>query len=174
MGKKVTRGEYESLASFRYVLRQFLRFSEEAAITVGITPQQHQALLAIKGFPDRDMILIGELAERLQVRHHSVVGLVDRLVSLGLVTREQGTGDRRQVFVALTKEGSALLEQLSTAHRGELRRLGPQLIQQLEQLGQRASEPAPARATKGAAKETTKRPAAGKSANGASAAKKKR
>jgi DNA-binding MarR family transcriptional regulator len=134
MGKKVTKSEYEALATFRYVLRQFLRFSEDAASAIGLTPQQHQVLLAIKGYPDRDRILIGELAERLQIRHHSVVGLVDRLVTLGLVTREQGTGDRRQVFVALTDVGGDLLEQLATAHRGELRRIGPQLIEQVEQL----------------------------------------
>jgi DNA-binding MarR family transcriptional regulator len=134
MAKKTSKGEYEALATFRYVLRQFLRFSEEAASSVGLTPQQHQALLAIRGYPGRDSILIGELAERLQIRHHSVVGLIDRLVSLGLVAREQGTGDRRQVFVMLTDAGADLLERLSTAHRGELRRIGPQIIQQMEQL----------------------------------------
>jgi DNA-binding MarR family transcriptional regulator len=158
MGRKVTKGEYEALATFRYALRQFLRFSEEAAISVGITPQQHQALLAVRGYPDRDSILIGELAERLQIRHHSVVGLVDRLVTLGLVTREQGTGDRRQVFVALTKDGSAILEQLATTHRGELKRLGPQLIQQLEQLVEFVNAPGDKPATGG---RTARKPAGG-------------
>lgn len=134
MGKKVTKSEYEALAAFRYALRQFLRFSEEEASSVGLTPQQHQALLAIKGYPGRDRILIGELAERLQIRHHSVVGLVDRLVMQELATREQSAHDRRQVYVALTRRGAEMLEQLATMHRGELRRIGPKLIQQLEQL----------------------------------------
>ena len=134
MGRKVTKAEYEALANFRYALRQFIHFSEEAAGAVGLTPRQHQALLAIKGFPGRDRVLIGELAERLQVRHHSAVGLVDRLVAQGLVTREQGTDDRRRVMVALTADGARLLEQLATTHREELRRVGPQLLEQLEQI----------------------------------------
>ena len=134
MGRKVTKAEYEALANFHYALRQFIHFSEEAAGAVGLTPRQHQALLAIKGFPGRDRVLIGELAERLQVRHHSAVGLVDRLVAQGLVTREQGTDDRRRVMVALTADGARLLEQLATTHREELRRVGPQLLEQLEQI----------------------------------------
>jgi len=141
MGKKVTKSEYEALAAFRYALRQFLRFSEEEASAVGLTPQQHQALLAIKGFPGRDRILIGELAERLQIRHHSVVGLVDRLVTQGFATREQSADDRRQVYVALSRRGAEMLEQLATVHRGELRRIGPKLMQQLEQLVDGADEP---------------------------------
>ena len=134
MGRKVTKAEYEAIANFRYALWQFIHFSEEAAGAVGLTPRQHQALLAIKGFPGRDRVLIGELAERLQVRHHSAVGLVDRLVAQGLVTREQGTDDRRRVMVALTADGARLLEQLATTHREELRRVGPQLLEQLEQI----------------------------------------
>ena len=81
----VTKAEYESMAAVRYALRRFLRFSEDGAKAVGLTPQQHQALLAIKGYPARDSVTVGELAERLQVRHHSAVGLVDRLEALGLV-----------------------------------------------------------------------------------------
>lgn len=122
------------LAAFRYALRQFLRFSEESARSVGIEPQQHQALLAIMGFPGRDRITISELAERLQIRHHSAVGLVDRLVAQGLVGRESAMDDRRQVYVRLTARGDTLLEQLTTAHREELRRLGPQLSAILERL----------------------------------------
>jgi DNA-binding MarR family transcriptional regulator len=126
--------DYETLAAFRYALRQFLRFSEEAAQRVGLTPQQHQALLAIKGFPGRDRLVIGELAERLQIRHHSAVGLVDRLVAQGLVERQAHPDDRRQVYVALTARGLALLEQLSAAHREELRRLAPELRTLLDEL----------------------------------------
>ncbi len=101
---------------------------------MGLTPQQHQALLHIKGFPGRERVSIGELAERLQLRHHSTVGLVDRLESLGLVARESGRRDRRQVFVELTEAGAAVLERLSAAHRDELRRIGPELLALLKQL----------------------------------------
>lgn len=123
----IRKDEYERLAAWRYALRQFLHFSETAAQAVGLTPQQHQALLAIRGFPGRDQVTVGELAERLQVRPHSAVGLVDRLAADGLVQRVAGRQDRRQVYVALTGRGSALLEQLTAAHRAELRRIGPQL-----------------------------------------------
>ena len=128
----IKQSEYEALAAFRYSLRQFLRFSEEAAQSVCLTPQQHQALLTIKGFPNRQQITIGELAERLQVRHHSAVELVNRLAADGLVLRESSEKDRRQVFVILTDRGTKLLEQLAAAHKQELRRIGPQLNQILE------------------------------------------
>lgn len=129
-----TAVDHQALANFRYWLRQFLRFSEEAASAVGITPTQHQALLAVSGFPGRDRITIGELAERLQVRHHSAVGLVDRLVAQGLMRREQGRDDRRRVFVRLTPRGARLLERLSAAHEAELRRIGPELRAVLRRL----------------------------------------
>ncbi len=128
----IKQSEYEALAAFRYSLRQFLRFSEEAAHSVGLTPHQHQALLAIKGFPGRQRITIGELAERLQIKHHSAVELVNRLATDGLVVREDSEKDRRQVFVVLTERGTKLLEQLAAAHKQELRRIGPQLNQILE------------------------------------------
>ena len=127
MSGPVSKAEYETLAAFRYALRQFTRFSEEAAQAVGLTPQQYQALLAIKGFPGRDRVLIGELAERLQIRHHSAVGLVDRLVAQGLVVREQALTDRRQVYVAVTEHGADVLGRLAAVHRDELRHIGPQL-----------------------------------------------
>src|SRR5512138_2279205 len=100
--KPISKQEYEALAAFRYAIRQFLRAREEAARKVGVTPQQQQALLAIKGFPGRDYASIGELAERLQIRHHSAVGLVDRLEAQGLIERRPPENDRRQVFVVLT------------------------------------------------------------------------
>jgi DNA-binding MarR family transcriptional regulator len=131
---KIRKDEYETLAAFRYMLRQFLRFSEEAAKEANLTPQQHQALLAVMGYPNKEGITIGELAERLQVRHHSAVGLVDRLEAQGLVSRQQDELDRRQVLVQLTPGGVAALEQLSAAHREELRRIGPQLQKILEAL----------------------------------------
>jgi DNA-binding MarR family transcriptional regulator len=133
---RVTKADYETLAAFRYALRQFVYFSEQAASAVGLTPQQHQALLAIKGFPGRDYVTIGELAERLRIRHHSAVGLVDRLTALNLVTRESAKDDRRQVFVSLTARGLHILEQLSAVHGEELRRIGPQLSELLARLGE--------------------------------------
>jgi DNA-binding MarR family transcriptional regulator len=136
----VTQSEYEALANFRYALRQFMRFSEDAALSIGLTPQQHQALLAIKGFPERDKITVGELAERLQIRHHSAVGLLDRLEAQGLVMREPDTNNRRQVCVSLTARGSELLEQLTFAHRAELQRLGPKLNLLLDHLSGAAAD----------------------------------
>ena len=132
--KPLSKSQYETLAAFRYALRQFLHFSEEAAHTAGITPQQHQALLAIKGFPGRDCVTVGELAERLQLRHHSAVGLVDRLAAEKLVARVPSAKDRRQVFVQLTRHGERVLAKLSSAHREQLNRLGPEIILRLEQL----------------------------------------
>src|SRR5260221_8535245 len=104
MEMSISKAEYETLASFRYLMRQFLHFSENAAEDIGLTPQQHQALLAIAGYPERDYVTIGELAERLQIRHNSAVGLVDRLVAQGLVMRSPGT-DRRVVHLRLTSHG---------------------------------------------------------------------
>lgn len=127
MTTRLNRAEYQLLAAFRYALRQFLRFSEESARAVGIEPQQHQALLAIKGFPGRDKITISELAERLQIKHHSAVGLASRLVANGFATREENPDDRRQVYLTLTRRGESLLEQLAAVHKEELRRLGPEI-----------------------------------------------
>ena len=131
---RITQAEYETLAAFRYSLRQFLHFSEETAESVGLTPQQHQALLSIKGFPGRDKITITELAERMQIRHQSAVGLADRLMTQGLLVREQSLTDRRQVYVTLSPKGLAVLEQLSAIHKEELRRMLPELQQLVEQL----------------------------------------
>jgi DNA-binding MarR family transcriptional regulator len=124
---RVTKAEYEMLAAFRYKLRHFLRFSESAAESAGLTSSQHQALLAIKGFPARDCVTVGELAEQLQIAHHSAVGLVDRLAVQNLVSREAGTEDRRHVYVKLTARGLEILEELTSAHKEELRRLGARL-----------------------------------------------
>jgi len=132
---RLKRSEYAALAEFRYAVRQFLHFSEEAARQAGIEPQQHQALLAMRGFGDNNRITIGELAERLQVRHHSAVGLVDRLAALGHAKRVPSQKDRRQVFVKLTPKGSALLEKLTSIHRRELQRIGPELRGLLARLG---------------------------------------
>ncbi|MDR3456610.1 MAG: MarR family transcriptional regulator [Verrucomicrobiae bacterium] len=134
--RHISKAEYETLAAFRHALRKFLHFSETAAQTAGITPQQHQALLAIKGFPGREQVTVGELAERLQLRHHSVVGLIDRLVLEKLVARTPSDEDRRRVLVHLTRRGEKTLEKLSALHREQLRRVGPEFKRLLEQLDQ--------------------------------------
>ncbi len=131
---KLRKAQYETLAAFRHALRKFMHFSETAAQAAGVTPQQHQALLAIKGFPGRDRITVGELAERLQLRHHSTVGLIDRLVMDKLVARVPSPADRRQVFIRLTSGGEKTLEKLSTLHRKQLQHIGPELSRLLEQL----------------------------------------
>lgn len=124
---KLTKRDYVQLAELRYLLRRFLVFSEEAAVAAGLTAQQHQALLAIKGFDGRERIATGELAQRLQIRHHSAVGLIDRLASKNLVTRRSGPDDRRQVRIELTATAESLLATLSASHRDELRSLAPAL-----------------------------------------------
>jgi len=119
--------DYELLAEFRYTLRKFLRFSEEAATRCELTPQQYQALLAIEGFPGRNYVTVGELAERLQIAHHSAVGLADRLEKTGLIARRMDSDDRRKVWLSLTKPGLNVLEKLYRVHRSELRSVGPRL-----------------------------------------------
>ena len=99
--EQATRARFETLAAFRYALRRFIHFSEEAAQAAGITAQQYQALLAIKGFPGRDKVTVGELAERLQLRHHSAVGLMDRLVTEKLAIQAPSATDRRRVLFSL-------------------------------------------------------------------------
>jgi DNA-binding MarR family transcriptional regulator len=131
---KLQKAQYETLAAFRYALRKFTHFSETAAQAAGITPQQHQALLAIKGFPGRDRVSVGELAERLQLRHHSAVGLIDRLVMDQLVARAQSMTDRRQVFIQVTRRGEKMLEKLSAAHRKQLQQIGPELSRLLKEI----------------------------------------
>jgi DNA-binding MarR family transcriptional regulator len=129
-----SKDDYQTLAEFRYALRCYLRFSENAAESAGLTLQQHQALLFIIGYPGREQVTIGELAERLQVRHHSAVGLVDRLEEQGLVRRMPGPQDRRKVFIGLTDKGMTVLESLTSKHREELRHMEPQLCTLLEQI----------------------------------------
>jgi len=125
MAKPVSDREYQSLAAFRAALRRFQHFSEEEARGAGLTPQQHQAMLAVRGAGET--MTVGGLAEQLQVRHHSAVGLVDRLAAQDLVERVRGDGDRREVRLALTPRGEEILGSLAATHRAELRRLGPQL-----------------------------------------------
>jgi DNA-binding MarR family transcriptional regulator len=111
------------LARFRFGIRRYLRFSEETVRRHGVTPQQYQLMLALKGFPGRDWAVVRELADRLQLRHHSVVELVDRAQAEGLVQREADPDDARAVRVLLTDHGEQLLGRLSALHRDELRRM---------------------------------------------------
>ena len=128
----ITPSHYQTLAALRRALRKFLRFSEEAARGAGIPPQQHQALLAIKGYPGKEPASIRGLAEYLQVKHHSAVGLVDRLAQRGLVRRRGSKKDRRRLELHVTVRGEALLRRLSVAHLAELRQMRPDIHRILE------------------------------------------
>jgi DNA-binding MarR family transcriptional regulator len=123
----LTKQDFEALARFRFGIRRYLRFSEETVRHHGLTPQQYQLLLALKGFPGREWAVVGELAERLQLRHHSVVELVNRAQRQDLVRRMPHPADARAVRIELTDHGQQILGRLSTLHRDELRRLGSTL-----------------------------------------------
>ena len=125
--------DYTSLAEFRYEIRRFLNFSEQAARMAGIESQQHQALLAIKGFFDGDGATVGALAEKMQIQHHSAVELSNRLEANQLIARSRDGQDRRIVHLRLTLRGEKLLSDLSSAHREELRTAGPRLIAALQE-----------------------------------------
>jgi len=141
--ERLTPADYRALAEFRCQLRRFLRFSEQAARAAGLESQQHQLLLALKGMPEGMPATIGALAERLQVRHHTTVGLVDRMEARRLVRRSHAGTDRRQVFVRLTSRGERMLPRLSLAHRAELRSMAPSLLRSLDELvGEGARPPA--------------------------------
>jgi DNA-binding MarR family transcriptional regulator len=126
--------DYQALAEFRYQIRRFLRFSEEAARQAGVEPQHHQLMLAVKGKPEGDEPRIADLAERLQIQHHSAVELVDRLVKRGLITRSRGEEDRREVYVQLTARGEQVLGELTVHTRAELRSAAPALVAALRKL----------------------------------------
>jgi DNA-binding MarR family transcriptional regulator len=130
----ISLADYQALAEFRYRIRRFLRFSEEAAYAADLEPQQHQLLLAIKGLPEGKIATIGELAERLQLRHHSTVELIDRLVKRGLVERKRDTEDQRRVIVSLTPQGEEILDALSRHMLIELRSTGPTFVDTLNAL----------------------------------------
>ncbi|MBB5464614.1 DNA-binding MarR family transcriptional regulator [Paraburkholderia sp. Clong3] len=121
--RKLVKSDFEQLSQFRYQMRRFERFSEQAAQSEGITPLQYLLLLHIKGYPERDWATVGELAERLQAQHHGVVALVSRCEALNLVRRQVSETDRRQVEVHLERAGERVLERLAALHRAELRSL---------------------------------------------------
>ena len=119
----LTKKDFEVLSEFRYHMRRFMRFSEEAAHAEGTTPQQYLVMRQIKGFPGREWATIGELAERLQLQPHGVVALVSRCEAGGLVRRKTSEQDRRQVEVHLQEKGARLLTRLAALHRAELKSL---------------------------------------------------
>jgi len=132
--RKLTDADFTKLADFRYALRCFMEFSESAAAKEGLTPQQHQALLAIRG-SEAATTSVGRLAERLRIRHNTAVELAQRLELAGLITRAPSPEDRRSVLLRVTEAGEDKLEHLSLVHRAELRELSPQIIALFKSLG---------------------------------------
>lgn len=122
---------YEALAAFRYEIRRYLNFTELAAREAGIEPQQHQALLAIKGLPRTQKPTVGVLAERLQIRHHSAVELTNRLESRGMIRRSRNKKDLREVLLRLTPKGERFLHRISARNRERLASAGADLIKAL-------------------------------------------
>jgi len=146
MKQRRISADFESLAEMRYQIRRYLRFSEEASRAAGLEPRQYQLMLAIKGLPKNVRPRIGELAERLQIQHHSTVELVNRLAAGGYVRRHRAGDDRREVLLALTPRGEKVLRKLFLHHRAELRLRGPALIAALRRAvhmstDNRATEP---------------------------------
>lgn len=134
MRKNLTVEDYQSLAEFRYQVRRYLHFSDNAVRGSDLEPRQYQLLLALKGLPSDGRPRIGDLAEQLQIQHHSAVELVDRLEAAGMVRRQRGTKDRREVLVLLTPAGEKLLRELVMHHRTELLSRGPALIEALRRV----------------------------------------
>lgn len=129
MGREI---DYRALADFRYEIRRFLNFSERRARAAGIEPQQHQALLVIKGRPRDGKATVGWMAKRLEIRHHSAVELSDRLEARGLIRRSRSEADRREVLLELTRAGERVLREISARNRRELRTTGPRLVEALK------------------------------------------
>jgi DNA-binding MarR family transcriptional regulator len=140
--KKLTVSDYQALAEFRHQIRRFLHFSEQAVKSAGVHHVQYQLMLAIKGIPDGVRPRIGELARRMEIRHHSAVELVNRLETRGFVRRSRAKDDRREVLITLTPKGKKLLEELALHHHEELRSAGPELVAALRRI-MRDGETAP-------------------------------
>ncbi len=134
MKTTLTPCDYRSLAELRHQIRLFTHFSEQAVRDAGLNPGQHQLMLALKGLPPHLRPSVGELAKRLQLRHHSTVELVNRLSSRGYVRRQRGATDRREVLLSLTIKGEKVLNELSLHHMAELRKAGPALISALQRI----------------------------------------
>lgn len=142
MGRSLTLADYQSLAELRYHIRRFLHFSEQVVRKGGLEPRQHQLMLTLRGLPTGTRPRIAELAERLQIQHHSTVELVNRLAAGGYVRRHRGDDDRREVLLSLTPKGEKILRELSLHHRDELREQGPELVAALKRAMQSGGRPA--------------------------------
>ncbi len=132
--KKLTLLDYQALAEFRYQIRKFLRFSEKAVQSAGLERGQYQLMLTIKGIPEGVRPRIRELANRLQIQHHSTVELINRLERGGYVRRERAQDDRREVLLALTPKGERVLGELALHHHDELRSAAPSLVASLRRV----------------------------------------
>lgn len=129
LGSKLTQADYTALAEFRYLIRCFLAFSEDAAKHSGLTPRHHQALLVIKGYRHGRPVTVGDLADRLRIRHNTAVELANRLCDSGLVVRGHDDADQRRVWLHLTPLAEGYLAELSSVHLNELKRIKPVLQQ---------------------------------------------
>ena len=136
---------YKVMAELRYQIRRFLRFSEVTAREAGIEPQQYQLMLVLKGPPNGFRGRMGEVAERLQIQHHSTVELVDRMSRRGMVKRRRGTDDRREVLLELTPKGDKMLRELAIRHREELRLVGPEMVSALKKIMKDVERPTAAK-----------------------------
>jgi DNA-binding MarR family transcriptional regulator len=132
--RKLTLSDYQALAEFRYQIRKFLHFSEQAVQAAGLERGQYQLMLAIKGIPEGVRPRIRELANRMHIQHHSAVELVNRLEAGEYVRRERGQEDRREVLLALTPKGERVLGELALHHHEELRSAAPGLVAALRRL----------------------------------------
>ncbi len=143
-GAPLTDADYARLAAFRHALRSFLNFSEAAAARLGLSGQQYQALLVVRAAPAGTQTTVSGLARQLLVRHHSAVGLVDRLVQQDLLVRRASREDGRKVELRLTAKGRRVLDRLADLHRHELEHSGPRLAALLDEVARSgASRPAP-------------------------------
>lgn len=134
MRKEFSLLDYQELAEFRYELRKFIHFSEQTARAGGIEPQQQQLLLVVKGMPDGKLPTISNIAERLQLQHHSTVELIDRLEERELVERHRDELDQRRVLIQITPQGEEVLQELSFHNLEELRTAAPSLVRTLNAL----------------------------------------
>lgn len=126
--------DYDALGAFRYAMRKFLRFSKDALAAATLTTEQYEALLAVKTRSNSNGITVGELSERLQVKHHTAVSLLNKLVARRLVVRRRASEDRRQVYIKLTSRGDSVLARMAALHRREIRHRSSEMITALRRL----------------------------------------
>ncbi len=143
--KRLNLSDYQALAEFRYQIRRFLHFSEEAVKKAGLERGQYQLMLAIKGIPAGMRPRIRDLADRMKIRHNSAVELVNRLETGGFVHRTRAQDDRREVLLALTPKGEKVLAELALHHHEELRSAGPELVAALRRIMREGNDSSPER-----------------------------